>query len=422
MARFYVPENHQYTILDSLHDSVRFARHCLVPYHGHLSASSSFVDPNGTPMLWHSFGPLEGPGWAANAVGGAFELHWYGRVMGQPDVQVQALGLLDHVLDDGFVDWTTGFVKPYRLIPEDRFVLNYESNDAWFCPGSLARIGYQFLCMADMLPGDDARVPRLREAATRLGLWMAEHVRPLPSGWLPRRSYPDGSPFPYRPDGRSEDPLFESSADGLFILELWDALTARHLADYSAVLGQMAQHVMERGGIFGSINHDTYDEHEDVAYAVAFRLFRRMGRARQDQSLTRFAYEVALEGLRQFEMKEDRHGVATRGLLWMERTWDTAYLWENAHAAQAYLEAYVDTRRVSFLRKGLTILRAIARHHHGAQGFLTEGVDWNNHVSARHHVDGAEFGDICYTEPLLNNLHVAQPTLYYLAQIALQPE
>jgi len=42
---------------------------------------------------------------------------------------------------------------------------------------------------------------------------------------------------------------------------------------------------------------------------------------------------------------------------------------------------------------------------------LTEGVDWNNHVGKQHHFNQAEYGDIKYTEPLLNNLHIVEPTL-----------
>jgi hypothetical protein len=57
------------------------------------------------------------------------------------------------------------------------------------------------------------------------------------------------------------------------------------------------------------------------------------------------------------------------------------------------------------------ILRAIAKHHYGPHGFLTEGVDWNNHVGKQHHFGAAEYGDIKYTEPLLNNLHIVEPTL-----------
>ncbi|GAJ21848.1 unnamed protein product, partial [marine sediment metagenome] len=116
-------------------------------------------------------------------------------------------------------------------------------------------------------------------------------------------------------------------------------------------------------------------------------------------------------GLDQFKMKEDRNGVQTKGLLFMEKSWDTAYLWENAEAALAYIEAYLDTNNKLYLLDALTILRAIAKHHHGEYGFLTEGVDWNNHVGKQHHFNGAEFGDIKYTEPLLNNLHIVEPTL-----------
>jgi hypothetical protein len=151
-----------------------------------------------------------------------------------------------------------------------------------------------------------------------------------------------------------------------------------------------------------------------VAYAVASRTFRRLASVLADDELRTFAYDVARAGLSQFEMKQDRNGVATQGLLWMERSWDTTYLWENAEAAQAYLEAYTDTGAKRYLNKALTLLRAIAKHHHGLHGFLTEGVDWNNHVSAQHRIDHTEFGNIQYTEPLLNNLHHAEPTLYYL--------
>jgi hypothetical protein len=37
-------------------------------------------------------------------------------MMGQPDVQRDAIGVLDHVLDDGFIDWGTGFMTGYRHI------------------------------------------------------------------------------------------------------------------------------------------------------------------------------------------------------------------------------------------------------------------------------------------------------------------
>ena len=108
----------------------------------------------------------------------------------------------------------------------------------------------------------------------------------------------------------------------------------------------------------------------------------------------------------------------------MERAWDTAYRWENAEAALAYFEAAQDLRTEDprrsrqYLLDGLTILRAIAKHHYGPHGFLTEGVDWNNFVGQRHHIGGKRFGAIQYTEPFLNNLHIVEPTLFYLEQFA----
>ncbi|NQU25055.1 MAG: hypothetical protein HQ567_27530 [Candidatus Nealsonbacteria bacterium] len=123
-------------------------------------------------------------------------------------------------------------------------------------------------------------------------------------------------------------------------------------------------------------------------------------------------------------MHEDRNGVATKGLLYMEKSWDTSYLWENAEAALVFFEAAADSRRrdPKLSRRceldGLVILRAISKHHHGPHGFLTEGVDWNNHVGQQHHIGQAEFAAIRYTEPFLNNQHIVEPTLFYLENLA----
>lgn len=42
----------------------------------------------------------------------------------------------------------------------------------------------------------------------------------------------------------------------------------------------------------------------------------------------------------------------------------------------------------------------------------------NDHVRQKHHIDQAKFGDIRYTEPFLNNQHIAEPTLFYLKHLA----
>ncbi|MEA3225461.1 MAG: hypothetical protein U9Q07_05880, partial [Planctomycetota bacterium] len=240
--------------------------------------------------------------------------------------------------------------------------------------------------------------------------WLDKNVESTPNGWYPRRCEPSGKHYPQNAYGDS-DILFEKSADGLFIIQLNTALTQRGLADYKENVRRKVKVFTEAGGIFGSINHDTYDEHENVAYSVAFRVLRQAAKLLGDETIRDFAYDKCLAGLDQFKMNEDRNGVQTQGLLYMEKSWDTSYLWENAEAALAYFEAYSDTDNKAYLADGLTILRAIAKHHHGKYGFLTEGVDWNNHVGKQHHFDEAEYGDIKYTEPLLNNLHIVEPTL-----------
>jgi len=421
---FYVPENPKYTLTDSVLASIRFTLNkTLRPdKRGHLVSISSFVDPEGKVMGWHDFGNLEGPGWAANAVGGAYEIHTLGRFLNKTDWQAKALKILDHVLEGGFIDEQTGFIRGYRETTTGRFCLNYKHNSEWFCPGSMAKVAFQLLIFADEL-GSDPRAKRMRAAAVRCAAWIRDHVEPVPNGWFPRRVTPAGKVYRKSPDG-GDDRFWQSSADGLFILQLQAALTDRGLADYREALKQKAATFIHAGGIFGSINHDTYDPHENVAYAVAFRTLLSVSRVLKDGAIRRFAYEKCLRRLDQFKMHDDRNGVATKGLLYMEKSWDTAYLWENAEAALAYFEAAADTRRRDKARSreyeldGLVILRAIAKHHYGPHGFLTEGVDWNNHVGQKHHIGRARFGAIRYTEPFLNNQHIAEPTLFYLRNLA----
>src|ERR1035437_8210344 len=77
---FYVPADPKYTLVDSVADSLRFTliKTLQRDSNGHLVSISSFVNPEGAVMGWHDFGNLEGPGWAANAVGGAWEIYTMG--------------------------------------------------------------------------------------------------------------------------------------------------------------------------------------------------------------------------------------------------------------------------------------------------------------------------------------------------------
>jgi hypothetical protein len=439
-ARFHVPENPQYTIVDSAIDSLRFTveKTLRKDDKGHLVSISSFVNPEGEVMGWHH---LEGPGWAANAVGGAYELYAWGRLLDDLPAwgwREKALSILDHVLDHGFVDEATGFIKGYRHTVKDELVLNYKHNSDWFCPGSMAKIAFQMLLFAGELREEarglgpslvktlEGRATRLERIALSTAQWCYARVPSCENGWFPRRLTPAGAIYKKTPEG-GDDKFWQTSADGLFILQLWAGLKVRGLANYDQRLAEKTAIFTRAGGIFGSINHDTYDPHESVAYAVAFRTLLQVSYVLGSEAIRAFAYSKCLAGLDQFKMADDRNGVATKGLLYMEKSWPTAYLWENAEAALAYFEAAADLRATmpEVARRheldGLTILRAIAKHHHGPHGFLTEGVDWSNHVGEKHHIGGAKFGAIQYTEPFLNNQHIAEPTLYYLRKLAAQP-
>ncbi len=391
----------------SANASAHFALHCLEPTPGgNLRATSSFVDPEGETMLWHDFGPLEGPGWAANAVGGAHLLYRWGSYASDVGIQEQALRLVDHVLDDGFIQ-PDGLILPYWHTVEQRFCLNYTHNDEWLCPGSVAKIGVQMLELARDLP---ERRAVLTQTAHRLARWLAEHVPLLDSGWTPRRITVAGEAYPRSPHG-DPDPIYDHSADGLFLLQLW-TLTGN--LDLARTLGDA---FVQAGGLWGSINHDTFDDHENVAYACAFRILRQIANLLDRPGWSDFAHEVALPAMQRYRMDDNRNGIFTQGLFWMEESWDTAYLWENAEVAQAHLEAWLERGDETHRDVALGVLAAIARHHYGSLGFLTEGVDWNNHVGQQHHIRNAEYGAIRYTEPLLNNLHHLEATLTYLNAI-----
>jgi hypothetical protein len=423
---FYIPEDPKYAIARSAFDSVSFTlTRCLTPAgEGRLAAKASFVDERGEPMLWHDFGVLEGPGWAANAVGGAFEIYTFSElVKREEEWKPKALQILDHVLEDGFIDPKTGFIAPYRHTGRKEMVLNFKGNRDWFCPGSMAKVGFQLLVFADRLPPADPRVGKMRTAARNCADWLLTHLKNGENGWYPRRATPEGEVYRKRAEG-GDDPLWQTSAGGLFIVQLLTALTERGLGDHRKEVAARSETFVKAGGFFGSINHDTYDPEEDVSFVVGFRVLGSAAKLLQDRKLRDFAYQRCLAGLERFKMKSDRNGCATCGLLSMEKSWDTAYLWECAESALAFFEAAVENRRdrdlkFRYERDGLTILRAIAKHHHGEFGFLTEGVDWNNHVGAKHHFQEKEFGDIRYTEPFLNNQHIVEATAYYLRELAI---
>src|ERR1019366_536468 len=236
---FYVPADPKYTLVDSVEDSLRFTltKTLQRDSNGHLVSISSFVNPEGALMGWHDFGNLERPGWAANAVGGAWEIYTMGgflrnaksevrppsavlstlrspvtedglRRTGGPrfedkigsfkldgaQMQSNALAILDHVLDGGFIDARSGFIRGYRETTTGKFCLNYKHNSDWFCPGSMAKVAFQLLLFADEL-GHTARAKKMQAIAVRWAEWIQKNVEPVPNGWFPRRVGPTGQVY-----------------------------------------------------------------------------------------------------------------------------------------------------------------------------------------------------------------------------------
>ena len=425
---FYREASPQYSIIDSMNDSLRFTtRRCLDVHQGNLCATSTFVDPGGEPARWHYFGEIEGVGWACNAVGGAHELLCYARLFHDSRLAAIATSLLYHALEAGFFQ-DDGTIRGYRHIPSNRLYYTYlhdDRYDTWICPGANAQIALELLWASDEVDG--VLRDRLCERAVKIADWLIAHVPRCANGWYPRRCTPEGEPFTHSADGRKLDTQFDHSGAGAYLLWLWAELSARGLRDCRRELQRAVGVFRDLGGAFGSINHDTYDDHENVAYSVSFRALRLAASLLRDSALFDWALEHCLHGLERFEMSDNRNGVETRGLLYMEDSWDTSYLWENAEAAHAWFEAALDCQNRAYELKGLTILRAAALHHHGEYGFLTEGVDWNNFNHQWQefdgkriyiHVGGVVYGDVNFTQPFLNNMHITSPTLYYLERLA----
>ena len=344
---FYVAADPAYTIADSVLDSLRFTMNktLVLDGKGHLVSISSFVNPEGEVMGWHDFGNLEGPGWAANAVGGAWEIYRCGALLGPAGLAGPTRSaILDHVLDCGFIDEATGFIRGYRETTTGKFCLNYKHNSDWFCPGSMAKIAFQLLLFADELGERPA-------GATGCGRWpsrmrrldrperRARAQRLVPA---PHHSGRQGLPQIARRRQRSlladlgRRAVHPATAGGADRSASWP-ITARSLREKTARL-------------HGGRRHLRQHQSRHLRSARERRLLRRvphpaagLAGARRTRRIREFAYEKCLAGLDQFKMREDRNGVATKGLLYMEKSWDTAYLWENAEAALAYFEAAADT-------------------------------------------------------------------------------
>jgi hypothetical protein len=424
---FFVAEDADHTIVDSALDSVRYLAYVSErDPNGHLMCRSVDGDPDGLVPYRGRF--MDGVGYCADSIFGCQALVRLGRVLDCPELEVAGFSYLDHALSAGFFDDPELPVFLYRDVESGEFLHNLEARSEYLELGHIARVGRQLLLAAD-LDADQQRAARCRDIAVRVARWAVGAER-CANGWYPRRCKPDREVYPWAPDAFgpvdlgtvAADPIHDRSGAGAFVIELAAAVTDAGLADLRKPLGGDVEAFMSAGGHFGSTNTDTEDLAENVSYAVAFQALVQAADVLDSAEVRDFAYEHCLAPLEQFELAEDCRGVQTKGLLYMEDSWNAACTWEIAEAAQAYLIAFGERGWRTDAFKALTMLRAVSRHHHGPNGFLTEAVDWDGHSVPARHFPGETTGDIRTTHPFLNNLHIVNPTATYLEHFALRQE
>jgi len=422
---FFVAEDADHTIVDSALDSVRYLAHVSErDPDGHLVCRSVDGDPEGLVPYRGRF--MDGVGYCADSIFGCQVLVRLGRVLHSPELEAAGFSYLDHALSVGFFDDPEVPAFLYRDVESGEFLHNLEARSEYLELGHIARVGRQLLLAAD-LDTDQQRAARCRDIAVRIARWATEAER-CANGWYPRRCTPDRGVYPWAPDAFgpvdlgtvAPDPIHDRSGAGAFVIELAAAVTGAGLDDLRGVLGRDVEAFVGAGGHFASTNTDTEDMAENVSYAVAFQALVQAADVLDSTEVRDFAYAQCLSPLERFELAEDCRGVQTKGLLYMEDSWNAACTWEIAEAVQAYLIAFGERGRRSDAFKALTMLRALSKHHHGPNGFLTEAVDWDGHSVAARHFPGEAIGDIRTTHPFLNNLHIVNPTATYLERFAVR--
>ena len=425
---FYLPEDPDYTIVDSALDSIRFVRAMSEPdSDGKLYCRSVDASPDGLVRYRDRF--MEGVGYCADSVFGAHYLVRFGRATSSAELEAMGWSVLDHALSGGFFDDHDVPVRLYRDTETGRFLDNLEGRDEYLEHGHIARVGHQLLLVAK-LDHDARRARRSLEAASRVAAWIDASQR-CSNGWFPRRSRPDGTVFLDAVDAlgptdlaamRYPDPLGDCSGGGSMALHFLAAATSAGICDATDSVREAARACVDAGGHFGSVNTDTEDRAENVSFALGFQAMLAAADLLGDAEFADFAFESCLAGLERFELTRDLNGCATKGLLYMEDSWNAACTWEVAVCAAAYLDAHSRRPRREYVLKALTMLRGLARHHHGDLGFLTEAVDWDGHSVKTRHFGGASRGDIATTHPFLNNLHLLEPTVLFLETGAIRQD
>ncbi len=421
---FYVPEDADFTVMDSALASIRYALAvCDDPGDGTLRCRSVTSQPDGTLSRYRGR-LIEGVGYCADSIFASNQIMRFGLLLGSDALLESGRRLARHAFKAGFFDDSSIPIRLYRDVESGEFLDNLEGRPEYLELGHIARAGHQLIGLAQVAEPDIAR--DAEAAVKRLAAWLLD-VELCPNGWYPRRCTPAGAVYDRAPDALGptqlagpfpRDPLYDRSGCGCFVIQFMAAVHRAGWADLRKPITQAVEAFIAGGGYFGSTNTDTEDASENVSHAIAFLALHDAADALGVPAWLDAGISLALEPLEQFELREDLNGLETKGLLLMERSWNSACMWEIAMSAQAYLAGFAATGRRDFVIKALTMLRAMAKHHHGELGFLTEAVDWDGHSVRSRHFGGGARGDINDTHPFLNNLHVIEPTSTYLRDFA----
>jgi hypothetical protein len=422
---FYLPRNTGYGIMASAMDSARYAVAASVPCAFGCNAPSFLTDIDAKPI--RSAGRLvQGIGYCADSAFAAGALRRFGALTGQADFVATADGLTTHIFETGYLADPDIPVRLYQDAETGAFFDQVEARSAYFDLGHMARPLEKLLDQSDSLTADQRAM--LHRASLRLADWIVSAER-TPQGWLPRRV--DGqlktfrgirkpaelpadvaSPFDKR------DHTLERSGAGLLAVAFLLKLHQLRLRALTEDLTALCDSFVEHGGFFGSINTDTEDLHESVAYAIGFQVLLAASQFLGRPVYRDFAHDVCLAGLRVFRINRDLNDLPTKGLTRLAANYSSACFWENAEVALAYFQAARDTGNQLHARDGMTILRAIARNRIGSNGFLTAELDWDGRLPPEKHVGATARGPRVVTHPYMNSLNLLAPTLFYLQHLA----
>ncbi|CAM5426494.1 hypothetical protein ATER59S_02481 [Aquamicrobium terrae] len=422
---FYLPVNASYGIIQSASDGIRYALSTLRPMPFGRNAPSFLTDSRAEAI--RSAGRLiQGIGYCADAGFAVGALHRFGMVFACSEALQAARDIAQHIFATGYFADGEIPVRLYRDTETGEFFDQVEARSDYFDLGHMARPLEKLLMGAEALGAAQREV--LAITSKRLVDWVHRSEKTA-DGWLPRRlghdlkmfkgsRLPAGLPKDATVGLRPFDPTMTSSGAGLLVVAFLIAVGRAGIASTAETVSDLCASFVAQGGCFGSINTDSDDPEESVAYALGFQALLDASGAVSRPEFRDFAYDVCLAGLRRFQISADVNGHPVKGLLRLASSYSSTCFWENAEVALAYFKAAVDARDGMLARHGMTVLRGIARCRSTETGFLPAEYDWDGRLPPGKHVPAAPTGPRAVTHPFMNNLNALAPTLFYLDAIA----